>query len=264
MVTVDPSADQGEEHRGLPVELPLFSGPLDLLLHLVHKNRVSITDIPIALICNQYQKHLSAMQELDLEVAAEFLWMASWLLQLKSKALLPRHSEDDEDPRAELVERLLEYRRVKEVAAILYERHVVRRSQWEPGLRPAVSEERELVWEDVDLAVLARAYDEVMRLFEAAHPPPMRVAPLLYTVGEKMNDLYRAVCRDGLFPLLSHLHTRPDPEEVVTLLVAALELTRLGGICTEQSRAFAEIYLRPGPRRLEAAELLHHGEIGGS
>jgi len=264
MVSGDPAAEQGGDHRALPVDLPLFSGPLDLLLHLVQKNQVSITDIPIAAICDQYQQHLNAMQELDLEVAAEFVWMASWLLQLKSKSLLPRYSEDEEDPRAELVERLLEYRRVKEVAAMLYERHVVRRSQWEPRLTMEVSEERELDWEDVDMAVLARAYDEVMRLFEAAHPPPLRVAPLLYTVGEKMNELYRSVCREGLFPLLRHLHTRADPEEVVTLLVAALELTRLGGICTEQSRPFAEIYLRPGPRRLAPEELLHNGENGGS
>lgn len=264
MSSRETTIEQEAEPQALPVELPLFSGPLDLLLHLVQKNQVAITDIPIARICDQYHQHLSAMQELDLEVAGEFLWMASWLLQLKSRVLLPRHAEDEDDPRTELVERLLEYRRVKEVAAILYERHVVRRCQWEPQLGQEVSQERELDWEDVDLQILARAYDEVMRLFEAAHPPPLRVPPLRYTVGEKMSQLYRSVCREGLFPLLRHLHTRSDPEEVVTLLVAALELTRLGGIRTEQSRQFAEIYLRPGPRSLEPEELLHDGDSGGS
>ena len=92
---------------GPSVELPFFCGPLDLLLHLIRKNEVSIYDIPILSICDQYHEHIRAMQELDLEVAGEFLWMAAWLLQLKSKMLLPRTETEEGDPREELVERLL-------------------------------------------------------------------------------------------------------------------------------------------------------------
>ena len=118
------------ESQGPPVELTVFSGPLDLLMHLIRKNEVSIYDIPIVSICDQYHAHLRAMQELDLDVAGDYLWMASWLLHLKSKMLLPRAVEGEEDPREELVERLLAYRRVKELASYLHDSDIVRRCLW--------------------------------------------------------------------------------------------------------------------------------------
>ncbi len=256
-----------DERPVLPVDLPAFSGPLDLLLHLVRRNKVDITDIPIIVICDQYQATLRTMAELDLEVAGEFLWMASWLLYLKSRTLLPTPSEEGgADPRAELVERLLEYRRVKEMAAVLYEQDVVRRCLWEPALEPSTVTPREveLDWENVDLRVLARTYLDVLQRFTTANPPPMRVAPLRFTVGEKMRELYRRVLEERLFPLRRLLRGRGDAEEVVTLVVAALELARLGGIVSDQRRAFAEIYLRPGPRLLDVDAMLQEGTRGGS
>jgi len=244
----------------LPVVLPVFEGPLDLLLHLIRKNQLSIYDIPIAQICDQYHGYLRAMQELDLEIAGEFLWMAAWLLQLKSKMLLPQPEEGEEDPRSELVERLLEYRRVKELASILYDSHVVRRCLWEPALGTHLGgEELELDWEDVDLRRLALTYLQVMERHAAAHPSPLTVLPLRFRVEDAMQHLYARVCESGLMPLLRHIHTRPDPEEVVVLVVATLELVRLGGVCAEQERQFAEIYLRPGRTRLDLESILRHG-----
>ncbi len=263
MSDAGPTELMARERPELPVELPAFTGPLDLLLHLIQKNKMSIYDIPIASICNQYHEHLQTMQELDLEVAGEFLWMASWLVQLKSRTLLPRVTEE-EDPRAELVERLLEYRRVKELAALLWDQDVVRRCVWPAQASPATVEpagEPELDWEEVDIRTLARAYLEAMDHFAATHPPPLAILPLRYTVETTMRDLYGEVLREGLVPLLRHLHTRSDPEEVVTLVVATLELARLGGIRAEQRRRFAEIYLRPGPARLEV-ERMFTGEAG--
>lgn len=239
------------ESFGPPVELPVFSGPLELLMHLIRKNEVSIYDIPIATICDQYHEHLRAMQQLDLEVAGEFLWMAAWLLQLKSKMLLPRTVEEGEDPREELVERLLAYRRVKELASILHDRDLVRSCVWPAGIAPRLGDEEvELDWEEVDLHLLAETYLTVMQRFAAAHPPPIEVLPLRYNVHDKMREIYRRIHRDGLVPLLRHLHTRPDPEEAVVLVVATLELVRLGAVRAEQQKAFAEIYLRRGPRDL--------------
>jgi segregation and condensation protein A len=256
-----------DERPVLPVDLPAFSGPLDLLLHLVRRNKVDITDIPIVDICDQYHATLRAMAELDLEVAGEFLWMASWLLYLKSRTLLPTASEEGvADPRAELVERLLEYRRVKEMAAVLYEHDVVRRCLWGPVLEPTMTGPREieLDWEDVDLRILALSYLEALQRFAVANPPPMRVAPLRFTVGEKMRELYRRVLEEKMLPLRRLLRGRGDAEEVVTLVVAALELARLGGIVADQRRAFAEIYLRPGARTLDVDALLQEGIAGGS
>ena len=245
-----------DEASGPPVELGVFSGPLDLLLHLIRKNEVSIYDIPIATICDQFHEHIAAMQELDLEIAGEFLWMASWLLALKSRLLLPRHEDEEEDPRQELVERLIEYRRVKELAAILYEKDVVRRCLWSPGFDPDLdSGEVELDWEEVDLRLLAKAYLEVMERFATAHPPPLQVLPLRFKVQDKMREIYHRVRADGLLALLRDLHRRADVEEVVALFVATLELVRLGAVCAEQGRQFAEIYLRPGPLELDLERL---------
>ncbi len=249
---------------GPALELPAFSGPLDLLLHLIQKDELSIYDIPIARICDQYHVYLAAMAELDLEIAGEFLWMAAWLLQLKSRMLLPRVEESGEDPRAELVERLLEYRRVKELAGILSEIHVVRRGMWPASVSLDLGgeEEVELDWEDVDLNAICQAYMEAMERFAAAHPPPLRVPPLRFTVERTMRELYGHVLEQGSVPLLRHLHSSRDPEEVVTAVVATLELARLGGIHAEQRRPFAEIYLRPGERRLNPEQLFcgaeHH------
>lgn len=247
-----------EEHSGPAVELPVFSGPLDLLLHLIRKNEVSIYDIPISSICDQYHAHLRSLQDLDLDVAGEFLWMAAWLLHLKSKVLLPQVRQGEEDPRQELVERLLAYRRVKELASYLHDSDIVRRAMWSATVRrPAVDgAEMELDWESVDLRLLAQTYLEVMQRFEAAHPPPLQVLPLRFNVEETMRSLYRRVMSERLVPLLRHLHSRSDPEEVVTVVVATLELVRLRGVFAEQERPFAEIYLRPGDRALEGRELL--------
>lgn len=248
-----------DELHSPPVELTVFSGPLDLLLHLIRKNEVSIYDIPIFSICDQYNAHLRGMQELDLDIAGEFLWMASWLLHLKSKMLLPQVMEGEEDPREELVERLLAYRRVKELASFLYDTDTVRRCLWTPGLKTELDDggEPELDWEDVDLRLLAETYLQVMQRFAAAHPPPLQVLPLRYNVQQKMQDIYRRVLEDGLMPLLRHLNSRSDPEEVAAVMVATLELVRLRGVFAEQSVPFAEIYLRPGDHQLTSTEMQH-------
>ena len=101
------------------VRLPDFEGPLDLLLHLIKINEVEIVDIPVVLICDQFHEYLALMELLDLDIAGEFIYMGAYLVHLKSKLLLPKPkdlagAEIDEDPRQELVERLLEYRRLKE------------------------------------------------------------------------------------------------------------------------------------------------------
>jgi len=264
-VEVLEDAVQTPESTGPDVELEIFSGPLDLLLHLIKKDEVSVYDIPIVRICDQYHEYLEAMAELDLEVAGEFLWMASWLLQLKSRMLLPRHEEEGEDPREELVERLLEYRRVKELAALLYEKDVVRRCLWTPGLETElIPEEREVDWEEVDLRHLARAYLEAMERFAVDHPPPLQVLPLKYRVRDSMREIYDRVMADDLVPLLRDLGRRSDPEEVVVVFVAALELVRLGAVCAEQSRPFAEIYLRKGHDSFDIEQIEAREEASGA
>ena len=254
-----------EEPLGPPVELTVFTGPLDLLLHLIRKNEVSIYDIPIFSICDQYHAYLQAMHEVDLDIAGDFLWMASWLLHLKSKMLLPQVVEGEDDPREELVERLLAYRRVKELASFLHDSDIVRRCLWTPDIDTDIGPppDAEIDWEEVDLRVLAETYLAVMQRFAASHPPPIEVLPLRYRVEDKMTDIYQRVRTEGLVHLLRELNSRSDPVEVATVLVAALELVRLRGVFAEQRQAFAEIYLRPGDRELASRELLLRGDNGG-
>src|ERR1700738_3513365 len=121
-----------------PVKLSNFEGPLDLLLHLIKKNEVSIHDIPIALITAQYLEAIALLQELDLEVAGEFLVLAATLIHIESKMLLPRpetaagvEGESEEDPRDALVRRLLEHQKFKAAAGLLHEREQLRAAQWQ-------------------------------------------------------------------------------------------------------------------------------------
>src|SRR6058998_2212144 len=122
-----------------PVKLENFEGPLDLLLHLIKKNEVNVHDIPIALITAQYLDAIALMQEMDLDVAGEYLVMAATLIHIKSKMLLPRPETaanvegEEEDPRDALVRRLLEHQKFKAAAGLLHEREQLRSAQW---LRP--------------------------------------------------------------------------------------------------------------------------------
>ena len=106
--------------ESITYRLNQFEGPLDLLLTLIHKNKVNIEDIPIALICDQYMQYITEAQKMDMEIASEFIVMASDLMLIKSKLLLPREKEDEEDPRKQLTDALLRYQQAKEAASIMH------------------------------------------------------------------------------------------------------------------------------------------------
>ncbi len=239
------------------VTLGAFEGPLDLLLHLVRENKVSIWDIPIVRICDQYHQALRAMEELDLEIAGEYLVYAAWLLVIKSRMLLPRRGEgDEEDPRRELVERLVEYEKVKSAASGLAGIDEVRRGIFAMSVAaPVEPPPEELELEEVDVFQLARALREVLERHQREHPAPLELEPLRFSVREKIVELFGLVSGERSFPLLSHLLTRPDPLEGVTFFVAALELARLGNVAVHQRRPFAEIYLTPTGAPLDVGAL---------
>lgn len=235
------------ESKAPAVSLPVFEGPLDLLLYLVRENRVSIWDIPIATICDQYHAWLAAMEDLDLAVAGEYLVCAAWLLAIKSRMLLPRREKEEKDPRAELVERLLAYEKVKRQAAELAGLLALREGIWPARLLSGAANQEGPSWEleEVDVAALARAFKEVLERFRREHPPALVLPPLRYTVQEKMRELAELLVQTRSFPLLSHMLTRPDRLEAVTWFLAALELVWLKVAYLHQRLPFAEIYLRP-------------------
>ena len=183
-VVVPPVADVDFESSpdAYKVKLDSFEGPLDLLVHLIRTNEVNVYDIPIALITDQYLSYIALMQELNLDVAGEFLVMASTLIHIKSRMLLPRPdpTQDDrveEDPREALVRRLLEHQKYKAAAELLHERETLRSAQFmRPDARVADAAgddyEPEL---EVDLFSLLAAFKGVLE--RASRRPPMVLPP---------------------------------------------------------------------------------------
>ena len=157
--------DRTDGLDGYAVKLAVFEGPLDLLLHLIRQNEVDITDIPIVRIAEQYLETIELMEELNLDVAAEYLVMAATLALIKSRMLLPDESQEEEegiDPRAELVQRLLEYQRFKEVAETLSRRRLLGRDVFSvigPGPDKTPESEREI---EVGLFELVAAFKDVL------------------------------------------------------------------------------------------------------
>ena len=168
-----------------PVRLQNFEGPLDLLLHLIKQSEVSIYDIPIALVTKQYLEYIDLMQEMNLDVAGEFLVMAATLIHIKSRMLLPRpdptQEDPDEDPREALVRRLLEHQKFKAAAELLHERETLRSAQWTrpDGPITEIAGEAPEPEIEVDLFSLIAAFRHRRRAVEAASEglPANRAGP---------------------------------------------------------------------------------------
>lgn len=238
------------------VTLPTFEGPLDLLLHLIRKHKVDIYDIPIVLITEQYNAYLDSMTELNLDVAADFVYMAALLIHIKSRMLLPRDeegTEGEEDPRRELVDRLLEYQRFKAVAESFAEVDVVRLGVWSrPASPPPGSETKEIDMSEVSLFDLIDAFRNALRKYRHDHPDAIELQRPAYKVSDKMRELYDKLTETSPIRLLWYLEGRDRPELVVIFL-ATLELVRLGGLSIKQDSIFAEILLHRSETHIDTA-----------
>jgi len=252
-------------HRHLPdswrVQLPVFEGPLDLLLHLVRINEVEITDIPVATICDQFHEYLQLMEELDLDIAAEYIYEAALLIQLKSRLLLPRPQLEDgsgtgEDPRQELVSRLLEYQRLKEAAQTLGEVDRLRQGIWtrRPGEWRSADEERELALEEISLFDLLSAFRDVLVRFDREHPEPVHLPAESFPVRGQFDRLLAALNPGRPFDLLADLRARSCRAEAISAFLAVLELARLALVRVHQA-ASGEIVLYRTTREVDAAAL---------
>jgi segregation and condensation protein A len=239
-----------------PVKLDNFEGPLDLLLHLIKKNEVSIHDIPIALITAQYLDAIGMMQALDLDIAGEFIVMAATLIHIKSKMLLPRpesaagiEGEDDEDPRDALVRRLLEHQKFKAAAELLHEREQVRSAQWlRPDERVAEIAGTELEPEiEVDLFSLLAAFQAVVE--RAKHRPKVSLPSEEVPVEVRIDQLLARLSETeacGFDDLFADVDDRGG---LILTFLALLEMIRLKLVRVFQSGSFGPIrvYKRPRP-----------------
>ncbi len=217
-----------EGTRSYTVRLDMFEGPLDLLLHLIRKNEINVFDIPIALITEQYLQYLKMMKELNLDIAGDYLLMASTLLQIKSKMLLPVSSEEEEegeeDPRAELVRRLLEYQRYKEAATELERRPMKDRDFFVRSVPEDATEPLEERFE-VNLFELLEAFRQVLARVKSESVHEVQLEPI--TVEEKIEQILSLLQKEKRSIAFHHLFpenvTRPV---VVVTFLAILELVK--------------------------------------
>ncbi|MFA5028269.1 MAG: segregation/condensation protein A [Candidatus Methylomirabilota bacterium] len=238
------------------VKLEMFEGPLDLLLHLIREHQLDILDIPMARITEEYLSTLALMQELDLDVAGEFLLMAATLIHIKSKMLLPpeetaegEEPPPEEDPRAELVNRLLEYKRYKEAAqtlALLESEQTLLHPRGGPAMELTVEGPLQ-----VSLFELLRAFREVLR--RADRESPLEITREELNVGQQIVALVDLLAAESplefgrIFPEAAR-----RPEIIVTFL-ALLETLRRGRASVRQTEPFGPIMIYRGVERLEAA-----------
>jgi len=231
------------------IKLPVFEGPLDLLLFLIRKNELDIYDIPIESVTRQYIDALHAMQELDLEIAGDFFVMAATLMEIKSRLLLPKgqHAvaddgeDDDIDPRWELVHQLVQYKKFKDAStqidALITQRHDLMERRG-PATAPIEPTERPL--QPVDRIKLWQAFNTVLRRLAET-----RIVGEIHeeqvTVSDRMDDLLAHLKAQKRFTFSSLLPDKTTLRYLVATFLAVLELTRLKHLRLSQDEAFADI-----------------------
>jgi len=235
----------------LEVFLEAFQGPLDLLLYLIRKQNFNIFDIPLADVTAQYLGYVEQIRTHNLELAAEYLLMAALLIEIKSRMLLPVRPRDDgveaEDPRAELVRRLLEYERIKLGALKLDELPLLGRDFWRPQVQADFSAEPR--YEDVRPEDLAQAWREL--LARAKLHQHHKITREQLSVREHMGILLRRLQGQRFLGFEDLFEPVRGPQVLVVTFIAMLELTREGLLELTQAEAFAPIYVRLGNRQAE-------------
>ena len=253
------------------VDLNVFRGPLDLLLYLVRKHEVEIVDIPIAPITDQYLSYLTVLEQLDVNAVGDFLGMAAWLIEIKSQEVLPRSDEvqeELEDPRQELVRRLLEYKQYRDAASMLdecgraWQQHYPRLSSDLPRRERSLADEPV---HEVELWDLVSAFGRIIRENVAAKPSnivyddtPIRVY---------MERIYARLLERGSLAFSDLFDAGLHKSALVGMFLAVLELVRHHRVRVEQNDLFGEIWVLPDPAGAgpldvsDVDEYEHSGEV---
>jgi segregation and condensation protein A len=237
------------------VKLDAFEGPLDLLLHLINRFEIDIYDIPMAEITEQYLLYIRTMQELELDVASEYLVMAATLLAIKSKMLLPQHEEMneeledvvEEDPREELVERLIEYKKYKEAAKELKERERERGQIFTkpPSDLSDYSQEIEACGADLQVTVydMLGAFHKLLRRKKLQKPLSTKIAREEISIEQRMDEIREKIISSNRAVYFEELFPSHEREHIVVTFLAILELMKRNEILVEQQTNFAEIVI---------------------
>jgi segregation and condensation protein A len=238
----------------LDVRLEKYEGPLDLLLDLIRRQQIDIRDIPIAMITSQYLSYLDKARELDIDLGAEFVFMAATLIHIKSKMLLPSdpalakaNSEEDDDPRTELVNKLLEHERFKNAAEMLQQKRMIEENVWSnPQIKDFIAED-----EDPGLAIslfdLVKAFNEV--LDRAKSRPTYEVTTEEVSVEDMvrhLRSLLQHSRKDKPLFIMEVIEKQRTRRAMICLFLAVLEMVKLHAVELVQRDLFGEIALKRG------------------
>jgi len=228
----------------LEVFLETFEGPLDLLLYLIRRQNLDILDIPIAEITRQYMDYVELMRNVNLDLSAEYLVMAAMLAEIKSRMLLPRHEEveDENDPRAELVRRLQQYERFKQAATDIDEMPHLGRDNFSTNV-DVIREDKEKPEPDVDMRELLFAFQEVLKRIDMQKHHEIEREEI--SIRERMTHVLSRLDANNFVEFQSLFTLKEGRLGVVVTLMAVLELLKLKVIDMVQAEAFAPIYLKP-------------------
>lgn len=242
---------------GIPVKLQVFEGPLDLLLHLIDKNKIDIYDIPIVEITNQYMEYIRAMDKEDLNIMSEFLLMAATLLDIKCRMLLPKEVNEEgeeEDPRQELVEQLLEYKMYKYMSYELRDRQVEGERSWYK--EPAIPEEVQEYVEPVDLDILLDGLtlaklnsifkDVIKKQVDKIDPVRSsfgKIEKEEVTLPQKLDYVLDYAREHRKFGFRQLLERQCSKTQIVVTFLAILQLMKEGAIDIDQEQPFEDIMI---------------------
>ena len=233
------------------VKLEVFEGPLDLLLHLIEKNELDIYDIPIAIVTVQYIEYLNKMKELDLEIASEFLLMAATLLEIKSKMLLPKPKKQVDgapeiDPREELIQKLIEYKKYKEITGLLKDKLTIHEKVFYKHPEPIedyIKDFDSLTGIDIDF--LVKSYNSLILKAKSSKKSSFReIYREVVTVDDKMLEITTLISSKKLFSFEDLFDEDTTRYEIIVTFLAILELIKRKTISIMQECNFGRIVVK--------------------
>ena len=242
------------------VQLDMFSGPMDLMWYLVRKHELDILDIPIALVTQQYLEMLAVLEQVDVNSVGDFLELASRLMEIKSKLMLPRQEDDTEeeieDPRQDIVQRLLEYKRYKDAASMLEDRSrewQLRFSRRVNDLPSRTIDQSQQPIQEVEMWDLVSAFARVMRDSDSVQPSAIRYDDT--PIDVYMEQIRQRLTSESRIPFTSLFEEGMIKSQMVGIFLAVLELIRHHQVQVDQTELFGEIWilLEPDSKQLAAS-----------
>ena len=247
------------ETKKYSIKIDNFEGPLDLLCYLIDKNKMNIYDVNLTEITNQYIEYLNAMEEMNLEIASEFIVMASTLLYLKSKNLLPKQEEEEEEiTEEELIRRIIEYKKFKEMSKVFRENYVIFSNRFYKG-QEEIKLPKQKLEKDYGLEKIPDIYKSLVernsvKINQNAKNIEKIALVDKYTVADKVKEMYKILTKqkkfvfNKLFSIKKH-----EKQEVVTAFSGLLELSRRSKVETSQEEIFGDITVEEKKKREDAS-----------